>query len=219
MQKSSRLVLLFPLLLVLIFGIFVALATSTSTIAGASFQATKINPLAPGLKLSLSISNPVIFSGDGIVITISESNTLRAPISINFSSNWRVEGLSLSQCGTSGSPFAVGVVYGFYTAANVSSAEVLDIFAPTSFPAGDCAPPIFDASSYIFQPQSSIVSIVYPLLDSQPQVFNETDVASISANGYLPKVGNWTEFQMGTYTVVGGDEWGNLLLLHFEVST
>jgi len=204
-------------LLVLIFGIFVAHATSTSTIAGASFQVTKINPLAPGLKLFLSISNPVIFSGDSIGIAISESNTQTTPVNMNFSSNWPVEGLSLSQCGTSGSPFAVGVARGYFTTSNISSSEILYIFAPTSFPMTDCAPSLFNASSYIFQPQD-IVSIVYPPLDSQPQIYNETDAASVSANGYLPNVGNWTEFQLGTYTVVGGDEWGNIVILHFTVT-
>lgn len=206
------------MLLVLIFGIFVAHVTSSSTIADSVFQVARINPLAPGLKLSLSISNPVIFSGDSIGITISESNTQTTPVNMNFSSNWPVEGLSLSICGRLGSPFAFGVAQGYYTISNISSAEMLDIFAPTSFPMTDCAPSLFNASSYIFQSQSNIVSIVYPLLESQPQIYNESDEASVSANGYLPNVGNWTEFQMGTYTVVGGDEWGNVVILHFAVT-
>ena len=202
----------------LFFGIFIIYSTSTSAITGSAFQINRINPLAPGLKLSLSISNPVIFKGDAVGITIGESDTQTTPVNMNFSNNWPVEGLSLSQCETMGSPFAVGVTQGYYVEANISSAEMLDIFAPTSFPAGDCAPSIFNASSYIFQPKDSIVSIVYPPLDSQPQIFNETNAATVSATGYLPNVGNWTEFQMGTYTVVGGDEWGNIVILHFTVT-
>ena len=78
---------------------------------------------------------------------------------------------------------------------------------------------ILAAVSYTFQPWSDIAAI-YTGYGSEPDSVNMT--AKVTPSGF------WTgsrpnatfgNFTPGSYTVVGGDEWGALVILHFAVSS
>jgi hypothetical protein len=78
-----------------------------------------------------------------------------------------------------------------------------------------------DISSYVFQPLSDTAAVF--------QMSESTAVSTMEMNtefepaptGYWASnnVGaTFTNFEPGVYTVVGGDEWGALVVLHFTVS-
>jgi len=78
-------------------------------------------------------------------------------------------------------------------------------------------------SSYVFQPLSDNAAL-FQMSESTPVINNmEMDTEFEPApTGYWAsnEVGStFTNFEPGVYTVVAGDEWGNLVILHFTVAS
>ena len=73
---------------------------------------------------------------------------------------------------------------------------------------------------YVFKPMSDRVSVY---LGGQPYS-NETASISASVNGFWTGgqgstgLAKLNQFPAGVYTIVGADEWGNVLVLHFTVT-
>jgi hypothetical protein len=59
-----------------------------------------------------------------------------------------------------------------------------------------------------------------PSADAGSNATNQQISAEITLKGYWTNssVPNFTYFDPGVYTVVGGDEWGNLVFVHFTIS-
>ena len=80
---------------------------------------------------------------------------------------------------------------------------------------------ILAAVSYTFQPWSDIAAI-YTGYGSEPDSINMT--AKVTSAGFWTVTHGhptwvFSSFTPGIYTVVGGDEWGALVILHFTVSS
>jgi hypothetical protein len=73
-------------------------------------------------------------------------------------------------------------------------------------------------TSYDFQPSGDTAAI-YQKDDASP-VMTITMTANVTASGSWSSGTGATisNFAPGTYTVVGGDEWGAVVVLHFTVS-
>ena len=207
--------------------------TTTSTTAATTTQATlptststdfnNVNSVssqpANGLSLSLSLDAKTYYPGQEISIVLDEKNTLPVPNNVPVSNSWSYNNLELSPCDLGpgfGYPFGIVIFQGDYTSSNLSTAMPLSLY-DYSIPV-PCPGPM-PSTAYDFEPLSDIATAV----SSSASIPNST----YAINTELNETGYWTGvspdvskhgFAPGVYTIVGGDEWGALVVLHFTVS-
>ena len=168
------------------------------------------------LNLSMTGNSPTggvtLKPGDLASITISEYNPATTIANVSRASHWSSDALALGPCGTSGFPVGIAVLQGHYTSSNLTSGTPLRIFKPTApCPAAVAAPPW-----YAFQPQSDLA---VTSIGAAPMAIR----AMLGINGtwsggdIVGKGAAFSKFAPGRYTVVGGDEWGQLALQYFSV--
>ena len=163
-----------------------------------------------GLNLSLSLSSTLINPGQVVSVNIDEQNTLSTENTVPSSRNWPVPGLSLGPCGSLNLPIGIEIISGFYLSSNITGAQPLQLSEPGTY----FCPAILLIDSYTFEPHSDMVI----------GTFTGRVNSTVDASGYWARGGpsspasfQLVEFAPGTYTVVGGDEWGSLAILHFTV--
>ncbi len=170
-----------------------------------------------GLELTLSLDSKTYQSGQQVGIDIDEKNTLSKTNTVTSSAKWPINGLGVGPCGPLNYPFGIAIFKGSYTAANVSSATPLQIYQPGIYM---CPMILTDISSYVFEPLSDNAAVF--------QMSESTAVFTIAMDTEFEPapMGYWvsnnvgaafTNFEPGVYTVVAGDEWGALVLVHFTV--
>jgi len=169
-----------------------------------------------GLSLTLSLNSTTYHPGEQISVTIHEKNTLPIENNIHVASEWPVQGLNLGPCGTLNYPFGISILQGYYDAKSVVTITPLQLFDPNA--AYHCPVILAGITSYDFQPWSDIAAI-YTSYDSEPWSINMTTQVTSAGfwTGSRPKA-TFSNFTPGIYTVVGGDEWGALVILHFTIS-
>ena len=166
------------------------------------------------LQLRLSLNATTLAPGQTFSITVSEYNTLTTTNNVTAASSWDLDGLELGPCGHSygptQGPLGVEVFYGHYAEANVSQAEPLSIYP---FPVA-CPQFIRLITGFYFQPLSDNAYWL-PSFGG-----NGTAVAgSVAVSNEYPNPSSTGQLlSPGAYTVVGGDEWGNLLFLYVQVT-
>jgi hypothetical protein len=186
------------------------ISTSTST---AWVSSTSSKSPANGLELSLGTNGSSISAGQGITATVVEMNTLTTPNNVSAAADWPVSDLVAGPCGHMNEPVGIALLSGSYDAGNVSAGTALQVYQPG---VTMCPMILVEISGYVFQPLSDNASVLGSC-ESGP-CFNETISASVSASGYWTGTGNtFTNFPAGVYTVVAGDEWGGLAIVHFTV--
>jgi Putative Ig domain len=182
---------------------------------GNSASAKSVN----GLELFLSLDSKTYQSGQQVGIYIDETNTLSKTNTITSSANWPVSGLGVGPCGVLNYPFGIAIFQGSYTAANISSGTPLQIYEPAIY---HCPMTLADISSYVFQPLSHNAAVFQ--MSESTAVFNDMEM---NTEFEPAPTGHWasneagstfTNFEAGVYTIVAGDEWGNLVILHFTVN-
>ncbi|MGI0092268.1 MAG: hypothetical protein ACREBS_11225 [Nitrososphaerales archaeon] len=196
-------------------------ATGSSTDYAGSASSTEMTNSASGLQLQLSMNSTVLSSGQTVAINITEYNTLSRGNNISTASDWRINGLSLANpCGTY-LPMGIEMFDAYFSTTNISSAlanQTVQLYEPNEHVCR--VMPV--TSYYAFFPRSSN-AIWSPPCDGNPYQAECSDpmTDTIEFNG------TWTQgsggeqiladLSPGTYTVVGGDEWGNIVLLYFQV--
>ena len=190
--------------------------TSTSSTTSASstgVSSTSATSAAKGLQLSLSLNGSSIPAGQWITATVVETNTLTTPNNVSSAAEWPVANLAAGPCGHMNEPVGIAVLSGYYDAGNVSSGTALQVYQPGLTM---CPMILAQINGYVFQPLSDNASVLGSC-QSGP-CFNETISAKVSANGYWTETANtFTNFPAGVYTVVAGDQWGGLAIMHFTV--
>lgn len=169
---------------------------------------------ANGLSLTLSIDSTSYKSGDEVSITIDEKNTLTKDNNITVADLWPAQGLIDGPTGTVNYPFGVSILPGYYDTRSAASIAPLIIYNPNAIYNGPMQ--LANITSYDFQPSSGMAAI-YTKYDSQPTTISMTVIVGTTGswgNGPLVVYRNFTP---GIYTVVGGDEWGALVTLHFVI--
>ncbi len=171
-----------------------------------------------GLDLSLSLDSNMISPGQAVSVSLDEWNTLSIENVVPSASDWPVPGLALGPCGTN-LPIGIEIAQGFYTSSNISSAQGLQLSERGAY----SCPVIFASiSSYAFEPNSDVAGVMGSC-GTNP-CFTDRIESTTNATGYWTG-GNppystspaFSNFTQGEYTVVGGDEWGALAILHFAV--
>jgi hypothetical protein len=179
---------------------------------------------ANGLSFSVSTDQSAYAPGQEVEVVTDEKNTLSKTNNIPVSDDWSLDGLIRMYFGPAGYPnvpYGIAVYRGDYSSANFSRLTQLNLYDPSAKPLATAA---FAPTSYSFEPLSDIADIIpgknIPSADAGSNTPNQQISAEITLKGYWTNssVPSFTYFDPGIYTVVGGDEWGNLVFVHFTVS-
>jgi len=217
---NSRIMILVFVVLAALICAAVLLSSSSEPTATGTYTAITLDQYSStvisryGLSLTLSLDSTIYHPGEQITVTIHEKNTLPVENNIHAANRWPVQGLNLGPCGRLNYPFGISILQGYYDAKSVSAITPLQLFDPN---ASYHCPPILAAVSYDFKPWSDIAAI-YTGYDSEPWPINmATKVTSAGFwTGSRPNA-IFSNFTPGIYTIVGGDEWGALVILHFTI--
>jgi hypothetical protein len=181
--------------------------TSNSTTSGISTTSTQ----SRGLLVRLELNSTRIVSGAILEINASDYNPSPMVLNLSKEAAWAVDGLSTGGCPSLYLPLGIAVLQGRYASTNVSQAVALRIF-----PLVACPMLVRYITGYLFQPMSDNATVL-------PGTGETPMMAVVSVSGTYNTVGNQlnqlTPFSPGTYTVVAGDEWGNLVFAYFTVVT
>jgi rhodanese-related sulfurtransferase len=178
-------------------------APATTTPSTASTQSGN------GLQLQVSVNTTTLTPGEALQINVSEYNTLSTTNNVTAATNWGVNGLTIGACpNINVLPFGVAIFQGKYNAQNISRGTPLELFA-----AVPCPQLMRLVTGYDFLPNSSNAAIMPGGDLGSPTPMS----ASESVNGTYTQGFQLTPFAAGTYTVVAGDEWGDLEFLYVSV--
>jgi hypothetical protein len=169
-----------------------------------------------GMTLSMQDNATMVKPNGSLTLNVNELNPTDHYVNLSVSNNWFLSSLSsfwLCYGGTP--PYGVSVFRGYYTLQNVSSAS--DVIHLLLVPA--CAYE-GNITGFSFPPHSSFVP------HGGLQIGNDIGPQQIYAvDGNFVKMGNnneqvyslWSS-KPAAYTIAVGDEWGDLVLLHFSVT-
>lgn len=169
-----------------------------------------------GLRLQLTLNSSVLKQGDAMVAKLDVINVVGRPRNLSASNEWPLPYLTLSgDCGSYHFPYGVGLLKGYYVSANVSTGTPLRVFSPhqPNPKSNDNCPLYFPEITYfVFEPNKDVATLVFPYSDRSPVPMNWTIALDGAYTG-----GSFQTFQPGIYTLALGDEWGQLVLVHFAV--
>jgi hypothetical protein len=191
--------------------------TSSTTTTSNDFNSVSSNA-TNGLSLSLSLDGTTYQPNQEISITVDEANTLPEINNVPVSNNRAYSGLQAAPCDYI-SPYGIAVFHGDYTSSNFSTGTPLTLYDPH---VARLCPTIYGITSYSFKPSSDMAAVIE---NSDPSPTNSSQQMKyeLTINGYWPD-DNYSSnsqlinFESGVYTVVAGDEWGALVVVHFTVS-
>jgi hypothetical protein len=193
-------------------------STTTFTTTHPSALNTSSSQSANGLSLSLSLDSAAYQPGQNITIVVDEKNTLSKTNNIPKSDNWAYDHFRKAPC-DSVSPFGAAIFRGDYTVSNYSTATPLTIYDPHATLLCPTYAPII---SYEFQPLSDTANVI---ADSKYNQYNNSwqFKYEVTIRGYWPdndfnSKSILTIFEPGVYTIVAGDEWGAVVVVHFTVT-
>jgi hypothetical protein len=186
-------------------------SSTTTDISGLNSASTETEN---GLSLSLSTDRTTYQPGQEVSITFDEKNTLSTTNNVPATDNLPSEFMSGFPNDPS-FPLGLAVLRGNYTGLNYSTVTPLIIFHPGEVYTGTAI--IAAPTSYSFQPFIDVATL-------NGGDYNSSDAIrlhiEISVNGYWPnkESSSSRNLEPGVYTVVAGDEWGTLVILHFTVT-
>ena len=173
--------------------------------------------LPDGLKMYLNITPSRTAQLDYIMINISIINPTAHAVTINAAQDWPINGVALGPCGTGGLPMGIAVYGGYYTGSNITAAGTpLAVFEPGVY---DCISVY--VRSFVFSPYGSSST-------QRSDINGSFHVGSYSLSYHWVLSGFWVgqgtssspavlePFQPGPYTVVCANEWGQMVILHFN---
>jgi hypothetical protein len=179
---------------------------------------------ANGLRLTLSLDSTTYKSGDTVIAFIDEWNTKTNANNISPASGpgFPFSSMTIEPNGTGvfhdTFPIGISILQGNYDLANVKSGGQLDLRNPANATLGLPVPVI---KSYDFQPSSDIANFQPDSAFVSAAFFRVTGTISSAGFWYVDwGLGetHYQDFTPGIYTVVGGDMWGSLAILHFTVN-
>jgi len=172
-----------------------------------SYDITHYTQSISFLNLNLSTNATYLKNGQTIGLDIQLNNTSNKTLIVNPQKNWSMYGLELEPC-ENDMPFGIAILQGNYLQNNMTVAKHLLLYPNGPY----FCQAMYLVTSYIFQPLTDNALIK---LEGQITHFSEMK-KHLSFRGYF--VDNMTQpFPYGRYTIIGGDEWGDVVIRHFVV--
>jgi hypothetical protein len=193
-------------------------STSSQTTSTSSENFNDVNSdssaSANGLILFLALDSTTYQLGQEVSIAVDERNTLSTMNNVSATDKLPSEFMSGFTNEPSPLPFGIAVFKGNYALSNYSNATPLIIRDPSEVYIGIT---VVTPTSYSFQPLSDTAILNggnYNFVNGLKLQYE------IGVNGYWLNIASTTStnFEAGVYTVVAGDEWGALVLVHFTVT-
>jgi len=214
-RKESALAI--ALVAVLVLGLaLIELPRSNQVSSSFALTSTASSASPDSLALKLLLNATSISSGHAISIGIDEQNTLPRTNNVSSAKSWRLNGLGTGPCGPLNAPLGIGIMKGYYADNNASAGALLDLYQPGQY---NCPMILSGIGAYVFQPSSDMASVIGSCDPNPCLTLNMS--STVSSKGYwssnLLQGATFSNFSPGVYTVVAGDEWGTLVLLHFIV--
>ncbi len=185
--------------------------TSSSMTALAGL--TRSIPSNANLLLTVSLNTTSIQGGKGVSIGVSMTNLLSTSNSVASATTWPLTGLIDNSCGTTIYPMGIEVIRG--TNLSAASSSYLTLFHPG--PQSCPNEPAAGIPSYVFKADSQ-----WAIPENVPAYYPMNATLEVSGywtwNGIDPNSAIHHLFEPGIYTVAAGDEWGDVVLLHFTVA-
>lgn len=204
-------------------------ASSSTTQFVASPETVETTNSTLGLELSLSISSSIVPSQDSFVVSASLFNTLSTVNNLTASSNWPVQNLLSGSCDSGNgtlTPEGISIFTGNYGRNNISSASPINFWAgvecldqPDMWKVNGLASftsfaflPKNDSGYFGFNASGPVSRGIIPaqMNTGNVSIWSSNDSSSLGINS----LGSASP---DNYTLVAGDEWGQMLLLHFQV--
>ena len=217
-------------LLAVIIAVLIVGSLGVGYFAGVSSQqtttvTTTISSL--GLEFSMALNATTVRQGHDLGVLVNLFNTLDRANNVTGTKEWRVTNQSETGPGMNcaqNDPFRVEVLRGYYALDNYSEGTplVFTVFQPPlGFnqcliyirAANDTAEPLFYLYSqnyYIFKPLSNEAQWV-------AFGFQTANQKAVMSETILLRPALFSN-STGVFTVVGGDEWGDLEIAHFSVT-
>ncbi len=220
--------------------------TTTRTLLGAENQCgftTTCEVLNPsGLELILSINSTKLRPNDAITLNVTIFNTLSVMNNISSANYWMINGgLRWWPCPDYISPDGIAILRGYYTISNLTSASPVSWWAEISchvaliYDETGIIGVLPNVTSYAFQPKSASANYSADYFPCSDTLCNSATRSVV--HGTFPPTGMVTGTTIyatnsttqpyhinslhstvpSIYTLVAGDEWGDLVLLHFTV--
>jgi hypothetical protein len=159
------------------------------------------------LDLSLSTNTTSLKTGEAIGIDVKLNNTSSKVSIANHLDSWPLKGLGLKPC-DSEMPIGIAILQGNYLQNNMTESKPLSLYRNGIY---HCQA-IFYIKSYVFQPSTDIAIFEDGSLNHSYEL-----IRHLSFYGYFVD-DQFQQFSSGSYTVVGGDEWGHVVIQHFVVT-
>ncbi|HXW36772.1 MAG TPA: hypothetical protein VEJ36_02570 [Nitrososphaerales archaeon] len=171
------------------------------------------------LQLYLAINSSRLQSGQALAITLFEENPTGSLVNVSSASDYvtRDLGIGISPCTFVNEPISFAVFSGNFGAGNFTQGLPLQLDNPSLIYS---CPPTWTVRYWEFQSEGNTT-----VLDgcqtihcfSQGLIFDNAQVVVVQGT-YTKGQSTVEDFSPGVYTIVGGDEWGAAVLLHFTIS-
>lgn len=175
-----------------------------------------------GLELLLSVNSTEIPSEDAINISTWVLNTRPTANNLTAANDWPIHGLTSGLCGQEWYPAGMAVFRGNYVLGNLSDGRPLSLWPLTG-----CVvelPLVINVTSFSFLPKDDIANYSGYFSNALPNATKGESYTRIDLSGTV-FAANGTGFYSSldsalpsNYTLVAGDEWGQITMLHFEVT-
>jgi hypothetical protein len=187
-----------------------------------SFHLTQTKTASANSTLGLSLVLSAAPSNDSVgqlAISAEVDNIRNTSNDVTSDNNWPYSPESLNPWNSCGAPGKVGfgIFQGNYDLKNFSSATALRLYNLNNLFSCTVFTFVNTTLSYSFQPHSDILDWIN---SSSIPVYNENVSISSEGGGFWNgQMGNATyhNFPAGTYTIIGADEWGQVVFLPFTV--
>lgn len=169
-----------------------------------------------GLELSLIANATTISYGGHAKLDVDIINKMGNTNRVALGNDWPAQNLSLSPCGREFFPYGVAIFSGMYGKTNLSLGHSIPIFTPSNSnsSAFDCPNSYYTTPLYyVFQPDSDIALVHYQVGPNATLGMNIT----LIVGNYLDNSGVERPFGPGTYTIICGDSWGDLVFIYLAV--
>jgi hypothetical protein len=193
--------------------------SSTSTTSTDTSATTTAPDQGLGIQLVLSVSPSQGPRATSYLVNATVWNTLPRPNNVTGVGDYH--GVQTNPlCNTA--PVTFEVLRGYYTLSNFSSGAALSIHGVQNMM---CVVPASALSYYVFQPNSDVFTgpaasqAVAGQATTTSMITRSATAAASLVNIYSGGLSDPQPFPPGTYTVLAADNWGQLALVHFAVTS